>query len=277
LLDGGEVVGVLSLESEIPTAFDENDEMALSALADFAVIAIKNSAAAGDLSRANAVAMLGAWAADVVHDLNREIGAIRRSVYILKRQTRLKGPLRERLDEIDRGVERLAFFALPEEPARPGTHTDPWHSAPVDEVIQEELAAFRADYPWVTWESDVGCAGVRAAMHEQWLSRLLHHLMRNALDAMEGRPVPTVWLRTTLDGEMLCIDVEDNGKGVRPEIQDQLFHRAIPHDDPGRVRGRGLLLAHFLAERHGGDIVLASNRPGEGACFRLTIPVISPE
>ena len=91
LLDDGEVVGVLSLESETRAAFDENDEMALTALADLAVIAIRNSAAAEDLGRANAVAMLGAWAADVMHDLNREVGAIRRSAYILQQQAQLHG------------------------------------------------------------------------------------------------------------------------------------------------------------------------------------------
>jgi signal transduction histidine kinase len=277
LLQDGEVIGVLSLESETPAAFDENDELALCALADFAVIATRNSAAAEDLSRANAVAMLGAWAADVIHDLNREIGAIRRSVYILKRRTRLKGELRERLDEIDRGVERLAFFALPEEPARRGVFTDPWNSAPVDEVIRRELAAYGAEYPWAAWECDLGCTGVRAAMHEQWLSRLLHHLMRNALEHMGNRPAPTVWLRTTLDGGMVHIEVEDNGTGVRPEIVNLLFRRAIPHDEPGRVRGRGLLLARFLAEQHGGKIWLSRNTPGGGACFRLTIPVVPLE
>jgi signal transduction histidine kinase len=277
LMEDDEVIGVLSLESGTPAAFDENDEMALCALADFAVVAIKNSASADDLSRANAVAMLGAWAADVVHDLNREIGAIRRSVYILKHQTRLRGPLRERLDEIDRGVERLAYYALPEEPARPGSHPDPWRSAPVDEVIEAELAAFRGEHPSVAWEGDLRCPGVRVAMHAQWLRRLLHHLMRNALDALEGKPGPTVWLSTAHDGSLVYIEVEDNGKGVRPEIESLLFRQAIAHDDPARSRGRGLLLARFLAEQHGGVIRLSRNKPGEGACFRLTIPATPPE
>jgi C4-dicarboxylate-specific signal transduction histidine kinase len=228
LLQDGEVIGVLSLESETPAAFDENDEVALCALADFAVVAIKNSAAADHLSRANAVAMLGAWAADVMHDLNREIGAIRRAVYILKRDAHLKGPARERLDQIDRGAARLAYFALPEEAARASVHIDLREAAPMDEVIRSELAAFRDQYASVTWEGDLHCPGVRVIMHEQWLSRLLHHLMRNALDAMpEDRDKPTVWLRTAREDGMAAIEIEDNA-GRAARVAGLLFHRQSP-------------------------------------------------
>jgi C4-dicarboxylate-specific signal transduction histidine kinase len=144
----------------------------------------------------------------------------------------------------------------------------------MDEVIRSELAAFRDQYASVTWEGYLHCPGVRVIMHEQWLSRLLHHLMRNALDAMpEDRDKPTVWLRTAREDGMAAIEIEDN-EGACPEIAGLLFHQAIPPTD--RPAGRGLLLAHFLAEQHGGQLQLLWNRPGEGACFRLTIPTAGP-
>ena len=174
-------------------------------------------------------------------------------------------------------MAQLAYYALPDEPARPGSRPDPWRTAQVDEVIAADLAAFRLRHPSVAWEGDLHCPDVRAAMHAQWLSRLLHHLMRNALDALEGRAGPVVRVSTAHDGLRVVIEVADNGKGVRPEIQHLLFRRPIAHDDPARGRGRGLLLAHFLAEQHGGTVILSSNRPGKGACFRLTIPAVPPE
>jgi K+-sensing histidine kinase KdpD len=277
LLDNGDVLGVLSLESETPAAFDANDEIALRALAEFAVIAIKNSESADELSRANAVAMLGAWAADVVHDLNREIGAIRRSVYILQQQARLNKPLLERLEQIDQSVERLTSYAIPAEHLRAGVRPRSGQTASVDDVIRAEVSAYRAEYHLVKWESALICPNVSVSMNPQWLSRLLRHLIRNALDAMDGRPSPIMQLRTSHDRRMVYVEVEDNGKGVRPEIQNLLFLRSIPHEDSVRGRGQGLLLARFLAQQHGGNVELKWTRQDEGACFRLTVPIAAPD
>ncbi len=84
LLDEGRLIGVLDVENDQVHAFDEEDMQALQALADMAVVALNNAEGAGALSFANTVASLGAWGAEIAHDVNRETGAIQRKLYLLQ-------------------------------------------------------------------------------------------------------------------------------------------------------------------------------------------------
>lgn len=79
--------------------------------------------------------------------------------------------------------------------------------------------------------------------------------------ACEGRP------------ELLCIDVEDNGPGVAPDFQAQLF-REFSRASGTVVAGTGLGLhvVRSLAEAQGGDVSYSS-APDGGAVFTLTLPV----
>ena len=72
LLDEGHLIGVLDVENDQSHAFDEEDIEALQALADMAVVALNNAQGAGELSFANTVASMGAWGAEIAHDVNRD-------------------------------------------------------------------------------------------------------------------------------------------------------------------------------------------------------------
>ena len=272
LLDKGDVIGVLSLESKAMGAFDENDERALVSLAELAVIAIKNSDQAEHLSRANAVAMLAAWGADTTHDVNTEVGNIRRTVFLLQQRPRLPGDIKEWIAEIDRCASNLASYALPEQPLEPGGALEVSHTAMLDRVVQVEIESFEKTYPKVGWACELGCPGVKVAMHEQWLRRVLRHLMRNALVALPAEGTGTVAIRTAVQGHSACVQVEDTGRGVPPEIRALLFRRPILRE--GRRPGRGLLLANFLSEQHGGKLGLEWSEVGQGSRFVFTVPIV---
>ena len=271
LFGGDDVIGVLSLESEASGAFDENDERALVGLAELAVIAIKNSDQAEHLSRANAVAVLAAWGADTTHDVNSEVGNIRRTVFLLQQRPRLPGDIKEWITEIDRCASNLASYALPEQPLEPGGALEMPHTAMLDRVVEVEVESFQKIYPKVGWACELGCPGVKVAMHEQWLRRVLRHLMRNALNALPAEGTGTVTVRTVMQGRGACVQVEDAGRGIRPEIRTLLFRRPILHE--GRRPGRGLLLANFLVEQHGGRLGLDWSEVGKGSRFTFAVPI----
>ncbi len=126
LLDEDKIVGVLSVESDQLGAFDEEHEQGLRALAELAVIAVKNAERAEQLSRTNAVAVMGAWGADVVHDVNREVGAIRRITFALQQQSGLPAQVKDGLQKVDTYAASLALPELPEEPLQTGRI---WNSA----------------------------------------------------------------------------------------------------------------------------------------------------
>jgi two-component system sensor histidine kinase MtrB len=72
----------------------------------------------------------------------------------------------------------------------------------------------------------------------------------------------------------LVVEVSDHGPGIADEALPHLFDRFYKAD-AARARsdgsGLGLAIALENARLHGGTI-LAGNRPGGGALFRLELP-----
>ncbi|GAB4531457.1 MAG: hypothetical protein Kow0063_10710 [Anaerolineae bacterium] len=272
LIDGDKIIGVLGVGSDRRRAFDEDDELALKSLADLAVIAIKNAEQVERLKRTDAVALMGAWGADVAHDVNREVGAIRRAVFMLKRRADLAEDVKERLQDIDTYASRLALPELPQRAPESGRVLEFMDAPFLDDVIRAEVEDLQRAHPAVTLHMEPGCEQVRVAIHERWLRRLVRHLIHNAAKTFPpGKKTRLVTIRTSAQESIAEVQVEDTGDGIQQDIAPLLFRRPVPHPD-GRL-GRGLLLVRFLAEQHGGYARLVWSRPGEGACFAFGIPL----
>ena len=84
---------------------------------------------------------------------------------------------------------------------------------------------------------------------------------------------------TTDAGARLGLLVRDQGVGISADKLPQVFEAfAMADDTSTRSRGGaglGLTLARRLAERAGGELG-ADSTPGQGSCFRLTLPVSLP-
>ncbi|MEO9868864.1 sensor histidine kinase [Ekhidna sp.] len=101
------------------------------------------------------------------------------------------------------------------------------------------------------------------------LHQVILNLLANSIHAVpkEGK----IWLRTKEQGEFLNIIVEDNGEGIPPEKQYQIFDPFYTTKDPGKGTGLGLAIANRIVKQHGGDITIASE-PGMGTAIRLRLP-----
>lgn len=104
------------------------------------------------------------------------------------------------------------------------------------------------------------------------VERVVRNLLANAIDHCEGKPVE---LHMAADDDAVAIAVRDHGVGLKPGEESLVFNR-FWRADPSRVRrsgGTGLGLAISLedAKLHGGWLD-AWGEPGNGACFRLTLP-----
>jgi GAF domain-containing protein len=278
LWDGDEVVGVLSVESDQLGAFDEGDEEALKGLAELAVIAIKNAEQARQLGRTNAFAAMGAWGAEIAHEVNREVGNIRLVVSSLKRRSDLAPEVIEYLKEIDSYAGKLGLPALPEHAPQPGQVIEFKDAPLLDQVIEEAIEAAGQEpeqKSYISIESDLKCEGIRVAMHPYWLSRLTHHLVRNAIRSTPLKERGNrITVRTRVQDTLAEIAVEDTGLGVPPDKIPLLFNQPVPTADGHH--GRGLLVVSYIAEVYGGSARLVWNRAGEGACFAFYVPLAQP-
>jgi two-component system sensor histidine kinase MtrB len=104
------------------------------------------------------------------------------------------------------------------------------------------------------------------------VERILRNLVVNALEHGEGRPVE---IAIAVNESAAAVTVRDHGVGLRPGEGALVFNR-FWRADPARARttgGTGLGLAISLedARLHDGWLQ-AWGEPGEGSCFRLTLP-----
>jgi len=111
-----------------------------------------------------------------------------------------------------------------------------------------------------------------AEVEARRIRRILQNLLGNAIDHGEGKPI-IVYVDS--DQSAVALAVRDFGIGMTPAAMERVFDR-FWRADPSRQRvtgGTGLGLAISLedAALHGGWLEVWS-APGEGSCFRLTLP-----
>jgi two-component system sensor histidine kinase MtrB len=127
-------------------------------------------------------------------------------------------------------------------------------------------------------------AGVRIDLHvpdgpviaevdARRVERILRNLVGNAVEHAEGRPVVVT---LSADDHAVAITVRDHGIGLNVGEEKLVFNR-FWRADPSRARqtggtGLGLSIGLEDARLHGGWLE-AWGAPGEGAQFRLTLPV----
>jgi nitrogen-specific signal transduction histidine kinase len=112
------------------------------------------------------------------------------------------------------------------------------------------------------------------------MSQVFLNLMRNALQAMDGRGQLTV--RTRVESgyhlaegkrpvQLVRVDVEDTGPGIPAEELPHVFTPFYTRGKSGGT-GLGLSIAQHWAVRHGGNVQLSS-RAGTGTRARVLLPL----
>jgi light-regulated signal transduction histidine kinase (bacteriophytochrome) len=107
------------------------------------------------------------------------------------------------------------------------------------------------------------------------LRQVLQNLLSNALKFQREGVALQVRVRTeSSTGGRCVIAVEDNGIGFDDKYAERIFGTFQRLHGRGAYEGTGigLSIARKIAWRHEGEIT-ASGVPGEGATFRLTLPV----
>nr|WP_213011390.1 MtrAB system histidine kinase MtrB [Actinoplanes toevensis] len=150
-------------------------------------------------------------------------------------------------------------------------HTD---LVPIVHRVAERLTGL-ADRVGVSIELRVPEAPVIAEVDPRRIERVLRNLVGNAVEHGEGRPVQ---ITLACDDAAVAVTVRDHGIGLKAGEERLVFNR-FWRADPSRARqtggtGLGLSISAEDARLHGGWLE-AWGAPGEGAQFRLTLPVRS--
>lgn len=101
------------------------------------------------------------------------------------------------------------------------------------------------------------------------LNQVFMNLLINAVQAIESHGRITI--RTGHDENSVWVDVEDTGKGIKPEQLGKIFDPFFTTKSVGMGTGLGLSLSYGIVKKHNGCIEVKSEL-GKGTTFRVLLP-----
>jgi two-component system nitrogen regulation sensor histidine kinase GlnL len=214
----------------------------------------------------------------LAHEIKNPLGGIRGSAQLLDRELD-KGELREYTGVIIGEADRLQ--ALVNGLLGPDAQPEK-RSINVHQILERVRHLVQAEAPAgveIVRDYDPSIPELHVAP-DQIIQALLN-IVRNAMQAVgsQGR----ILLRTrtqrlfTIGNRthklVVRIDVVDNGPGIAPEYQDQIFYPMVTTRAEGS--GIGLSIAQTLVSQHGG-LVECDSQPGH-TVFTLSLPLEAPD
>lgn len=224
------------------------------------------------LAHASRVNALGEMASGIAHELTQPLTAILSQLqagkHLMQRgeSKSLSKVLDDAVEQTKRAasiLERMRRWTTPQEPSKELTS------------LQESIETIRllvspkAKELKISLKFDVPTETVAVKADSVELEQVLFNLVRNALDAVEGQSSPFVEVQLYVEATDALIDVRDNGRGVPPEIRQQIFEPFITDKKGGT--GLGLALSQRLTDQMGGEISLVAD--AEKTIFRIRLPI----
>lgn len=224
-----------------------------------------------ELVRSERLAAVGKMAAMITHEVRNPLSSIGLNTELLQDELEsssdeAKKLLRAIHREVDRLTaiteEYLAFARLPK-PKLAAEAINPMVGA-LAQFMREDLAAKN-----VKLVTELGDGDPIALVDAAQLRQCLINLVRNATEALAGKPSGTVILRTRRAGDRIVIEVEDNGVGIAADVLPRMFDPFFSTKEGGS--GLGLALTQQIVKDHGGDLAVQSTL-GRGTTFTVSVP-----
>jgi two-component system, OmpR family, sensor kinase len=211
--------------------------------------------------------------ADASHEMRTPVSVVRTTAQVtLARSLRSEEDYRESLTIVEEQSARLArlvdamFLLSRAEAAGIRLMPEPLY---LDDLVGDCARALRVlakaqgvdvltcGDTEVSWTGDNGL-----------LRQMVSNLLENAIRYSRGVVTVTV-TRATNGGA--TIRVADDGDGIPVADQTRIFDRFVRLNARSSGAGLGLPIARWVAEAHGGTLVLESSGP-TGSCFTVTLP-----
>ena len=106
------------------------------------------------------------------------------------------------------------------------------------------------------------------------LRQIIHNLLRNSEDALEGRDAAAIRIVTERAGQQARLLIADNGPGFPLELLPRIFEPYVT--TKARGTGLGLSIVKKIVDEHQGTIEI-SNAPEGGARMDIRLPLVKKE
>ncbi len=280
-------LGVLGLGSKKREGFGSEEQDLLEGMAQQLAVALANARLYEEsrktleelrqvqerLVRSGRMAAVGELLSGLAHELNNPLGIILGNVQLAMETPDLDPEVRKSLEAIGEAGERIARLMnilrdlelLREER---------FEAVEVQALVEEALSPVR---DWIERQGIQVDVEIGRPLPPVWgshprLLQVLHNLLANALEAMEGQERPRrLSIAAASEGGEVVLSIRDTGRGMPAERMPQVLEAGFStkvEDGRSRGLGLGLFVAYHILRAHGGEISLVSQ---EGSGTLVTI------
>ena len=216
------------------------------------------------------LSQVGRACAMVAHEIANPLAAIKATIQSIERDAAAAGladpiaAVHDEIERLDRIVRQLLGFVRTPAPRK--VKTD------IRAVVESARRAAGARLRGITFTAS--CALVPPVHCDpDQIEQVLLNAFLNAAEAMpEGGDLS---VRADVEGDLLVIQVEDEGPGVPFELRDRVFESFFTTKATGT--GLGLTVCRRIVDDHGGSISLENGSSGRGTSVRVTLPLARGE
>ena len=128
--------------------------------------------------------------------------------------------------------------------------------APVNALLRAKIAEARQRGIQAEWEVHASWEDLPLPAWE--MCRVLSNLIDNAMDALEGRPDPRLWITLGEDVKSYSFEVKNNGPAIPEKNLASIFDAGF--SGKGEGRGMGLYIARETMRSADGDLTVESDK-----------------
>ncbi len=250
------------------------------------------------------IAGIGTLAAGIAHEINNPLGFVKSSIGLLKKSIEklfgaadywddkpvgdelrkaykaylegmnyehMKNSMDRKFDRVERGVERIITIV---NSMRRFSRVDMETVDQLDfnQSIEDAVTILDStDAEDVEFVKNLGTLPPMVCATKE-INQCLVHIFKNALDAVEGEGRIKVMTSFNEEDRQVVLQVNDNGKGMSPEVLRQALNPFFTTKQVGLGTGTGLSITESIVKRHGGTISIVSGE-GEGTTVTMALPV----
>ncbi|MEM5002491.1 ATP-binding protein [Priestia megaterium] len=216
------------------------------------------------------LALVGEVAAGAAHEIRNPLAVIHGFISLMNQSLSDEEKKRFYLPLLMKELERINYII--EEMlllSKPGTPV--MKKVSMQDIINELLPLITHSSKFTEKDKlifDVKLQPYILKVDEKQIKQVLHNLIRNSMEAMDGEGVITIYSQVHEDS--YCLYIEDTGKGIPLHMQQSLYQPFSTSKDSGT--GLGLPIAQRILESHGGQIKLLSTS-SRGTVFVIKFPL----
>lgn len=295
LVFGGRSLGTLSVYTGKRHSFSNEEIRILLAMADLSALAIEKARLyervvdiEEQLRQDERLSALGLLAAEVAHEIRNPLTVMKMLFHSLDLRYPEDDPrardaalIREKMEQLDRIVDRILGYARSREPEMRPVDVNPL-IGDLGLLVRHKLRNQGID-----WSLELAERLPRVLGDATQLEQAFLNLVLNAVEAMPAGGVLRIRTRVQAvgrgavngagadklaggGGERVLIEFEDTGPGLSEEVRARLF-KSILTSTKARGTGLGLAIVMKTVEAHRGGIDVRSEL-GQGACFAVWLP-----